>query len=854
MSRRDFRQLSDETIREWRRLRWMCRTNLEFLCQNILGFKNVESSIHGPILNILQKFPYPENEDQAEEYDYFDKRRGVWKYKPLKHMLQLQGKRRKLILDPRSHLKTTINAEAHSIQWVLNYPDIAILIVQSNLDKAADIIGEMKKIFIHNTRFREVFPEYVPWKKLNDWGTKEEFTVECRGKEITRKESTFMAGSIDKGTAGYHFDVMKFSDIVEPANVKTRAMIESVRANFQMQHNLLVSPEYWIDVEGTRYVEGDTYGKIIDNWTRQKALGLEPRYDIHVRGCWIKKFAKETPGFEEHGHAVVQYTPDKLREDNFIGPDKHEIPIWEKDNEGITRFTYEALMEEKRDDPYIFSCTPGYAKILMSDLEEKPIEHVQIGEEVIGYFFNNCRPRLEKAKVLAIGNHKQKVFRYHLDDGTYVDCTEDHKWWGGSRQCKPERKPYRIPKLGRTLFRHYKQDFSDKNEAWSYLAGIIDGKGHIPYKENNTGSITISQSKKENPEVFNKIKQTLDKLQIKYSIYEEKGDRQGKQLFVIKSPKDILINFANKMNFGKKEQLRLFYWKYRKRIGRPVKIIKIEYLGKMPVYWLETTTGNYISQGVLSKNCQKDNCPIGGRDGKVIFVVRKGYRPRFITPELFRRVRIIDTQITVDTAETKAEGSNYTAIVIGSWDRNGRLYVRNIIHDKFSPLETCQRIVGAGMIYKPSVVKIEETSFVRGLKPSLEREMVLQGIDLNLDFLKRDNQVAKEERIENTLEPWYTKGDLIFLSSIKKEILLHLLKELEGFPRAETDDILDALSDFWQNQDQIGRPKPEKIVLREEQYLIERHLGIENPWDPLNSYHVIENPGFNPYYNSTGGL
>jgi predicted phage terminase large subunit-like protein len=576
----DARNLSPEQVWKWRIARWKARTDLEWLCQNVLNYPNVEHKYHGPVLDILQSFDAPKTSEASAYHDKWDSAQGKWKYTPLTRMTNIKGKRRRLILDPRSHLKTTINVQAHTIQWILNYPDIAILITQSNIDKSVAVVGEIKKHFIQNPIFRQLFPEHVPQRALNDWGTKAEFTTEARAKHITRRESTVQAASIDKGLAGYHFDVMKFSDIVEPANTKTKTMIKSVIAGFYIMENLLVSPEYWMDVEGTRYTHNDLYGKLVEEWEEQVAAGEDPEYLIHVRSGWQKKWARE---LMEKGEKPL-YAPDKLDLPDYKAENGQEVPIWPIDNEGVVRFTYEKYKKMQKKSPYIFSC-------------------------------------------------------------------------------------------------------------------------------------------------------------------------------------------------------------------------------------------------------QQMNNPIGGVGGLEIFPVSES-RPRMITPELFRNVRLVATEVVVDTAETTAEGSDYTAITVGSWDAYGRLYVRQIMHGKWTPDVICQNIIAASSYYRAQEVKIEETSFVRGLMPTLQRYMQLTGKYIPVKLIPRDNQTAKTERIQYTLQPWYQQGLIIFLTNIEPKALVYVRKEMKEFPLGDHDDILDTLSDFFQTKTWFGRHIPrghaEKVIDR----AMQDFLGITDPFAP----------------------
>lgn len=321
-----------------RMMRWKCRTDLGYLCREVLGYPDVSDEIHGPVLKILQQFSVPTRE-QFQEHDKIG--HYGWEYKPLQRMTSLPGGRRVLILDPRGWLKTTINAQAHSIQWVLNYPDIAIMIIQSNLDKAEMILGEIKKHFQYNPTFRMLFPEHCPMKTIDDYGTKGKFTTKARARSITRREETFMTSSIDAGTAGIHVDVMKFSDIVEPSNTGTVDQMDSVTRSFYMAENLLVGPNYWIDVEGTRYNFGDCYGHIIQT---DHDTPAEKRYwKIHARGCYMR---------DKKGGPEL-FRPEELESLPFLKNAKGEfIPYWQDEERG---FCYEAFERKRQANPYIFA-------------------------------------------------------------------------------------------------------------------------------------------------------------------------------------------------------------------------------------------------------------------------------------------------------------------------------------------------------------------------------------------------------------------------------------------------------------------------------------------------------------------
>lgn len=478
---------------------------------------------------------------------------------------------------------TSINIVAHTIQWILNYPDVTILIVQANTEKAMLFLKEIKSHFIGNPVFRDLFPEHCPQKKTFDWGTQSQFTTEARSITSTRRESTVMTASIDKGVAGMHFDILKFSDIVEENNSRDVVQSDGVYYNFNSMFNLLVAPPYWIDVEGTRYSLFDTYGQIID-----KEKDREKRsWDFYINGCF------------------------------------------ERDSRGDPR-TYGP---EELDLPYLKD-----------------------------------------------------------EDGQYIS-----RW--------PDRFP---------------------------VADLLEYQ-------------------RTDPRIF---------------------------------------------------------------------------------------------------SCQQLNAPVMSADGKTPFPVNDNL-PKWISQKDFRQVRVAYREIVIDTAETMSKRSDYSAITVGAWDTDGRLYIEQIYHGKYLPDELVKWICFAVQKHKPMHVNIEETSFVRGLKNSLGRSMHKLGLFIPIRYIKRDTGVSKRERILNTLQPWYVNGHIRFLDDIAPK--QELQQELQQFPSGRHDDILDTLADFFQNKEYFGREGGRPATHEDNATLMAKQrekawnimTGIADPDEITAPFHPGPRPGLN---------
>ena len=248
-------------IAGWRDYRQKARTDLIFLCKTVLHYEAIEETPHRQLTDALQKF--------SGGTDLYDEKKGAWNYNPYcPYMWNLTGPRFRIFLWPRGHFKTTIITMAHTIQWLINYPDVRILISTAIGEQAERMLSEIKAHFQFNQHFRFLFPEFSPEAAhVKDFGNASEFTVPNRVRKWL-KEPSVSVSSLGKVISSYHYEILKFSDMVDKENVKTpnqiRDVIEHINYCDPLLERSTVPPHHgWKDIEGTRYALGDAYGDII---------------------------------------------------------------------------------------------------------------------------------------------------------------------------------------------------------------------------------------------------------------------------------------------------------------------------------------------------------------------------------------------------------------------------------------------------------------------------------------------------------------------------------------------------------------------------------------------------------------
>lgn len=309
----------------WER-RWKARSDLLWLCQNVLDYTLVNEKVHGPMIKHLQQFPLPDLDTARQRDKILDT--GKFLYTPGDAYRELQGNRRRVLLFSRGYFKTTCNTIAHCIQWLLNYPQLALALLFSVDSKAQDILkNSIKAHFQYNNKLRELFPEYCPQKRVGDWGNAESFTVENRLDVLDRLgfpprvEPSVMAQSLDKGQAGYHFDLIKCSDIVEENNVQTPAQREQVKKRFGLLPKMLVKRpdglDGWIDLEGTFYHPADLHSDMVKQWIDEPTD--DHRWSIFINGV----FERDTKGMPR------KYDPWEMKFCKFLTDENGKrVPTW----------------------------------------------------------------------------------------------------------------------------------------------------------------------------------------------------------------------------------------------------------------------------------------------------------------------------------------------------------------------------------------------------------------------------------------------------------------------------------------------------------------------------------------------
>lgn len=241
--------------------------------------------------------------------------------KQLCNFVQDRGDKKKLILIPRSHLKTKLVSTGYPVFKIVNNPKIRILISSATWQMAVDIHTAVQKTLQNSERLIDIWGDFS--KDATIWSQDR-----TRLAENDKREPTITAAGIDNNLVGGHYDLILMDDVVNRDNVSTMDQIGKVVTRYKDYLDLL-EPHGEMIVIGTRWHDADLYGWILDpsNAGRDDFLTLIMRaYEGNIMtgedfsALWKGKFDREgllkKLRSEGWAHFSAQYLNDPVPEED----------------------------------------------------------------------------------------------------------------------------------------------------------------------------------------------------------------------------------------------------------------------------------------------------------------------------------------------------------------------------------------------------------------------------------------------------------------------------------------------------------------------------------------------------------
>ena len=229
-------------------LKEACRTDLKFLCKDVLGMKDWQDSLHG-------------DNPPTYDVDKTTKRRVQVDPGGLAWQLKQPDKEKGIFL-ARGHLKSSLVTVGYVIQQILINPNIRVLITNAVLDRSKEFLQQIQDYLTTQSQLPIIFGEFR--HKDISW-TSAQCTI-VQKNDPTKRGPTIRIAGLETSLTGSHCDLIIHDDLVELNNVQTKDQIKKVIQFFNASYDIL-DPGGDMIVVGTRWAEDDLYGLILKEHT-----------------------------------------------------------------------------------------------------------------------------------------------------------------------------------------------------------------------------------------------------------------------------------------------------------------------------------------------------------------------------------------------------------------------------------------------------------------------------------------------------------------------------------------------------------------------------------------------------------
>lgn len=316
------------------RVRDACRTNLHFLCTEILHFKD-----------------WDEVHDDTE----------IFLARPSSH---------KLLLIPRGHLKTSMVTVAHSIQRLLRDFNERILIANQVWDKSRSMLSEIKQFLTTKSELPKIFGPFV-----SDRWREDDIVIAQR--TVASKTASISTTGVDAEQTSAHYSTIFNDDLQGLQNSMTKEQRDKVKRFRESEFDLLDPGGDMLDI-GTRWHLDDVYSAILENekettdvMIRQVVengkLIFPRKFNLKLNPITKKWVYSDTPTLEYIAHLkktkgasfYSQYMNNPIDEENQLFKRGYFRTYQERPDRLFVAMTMDPALAAKQDGDYFVIMVAG---------------------------------------------------------------------------------------------------------------------------------------------------------------------------------------------------------------------------------------------------------------------------------------------------------------------------------------------------------------------------------------------------------------------------------------------------------------------------------------------------------------
>ena len=194
-------------------------------------------------------------------------------HKEMCEFIDSKKRKKKLLLIPRGHLKSTVVTVGYSLQQVCINPSIRILIANATYNLSISFLRDIKRNLKYNDKLKMFFGDLT--LGAENW-SRDSITLA----HSVRKEPTVTCMGVESNLTSQHYDLIIFDDVVNKDFVNTMDQIQKTIDFYKECLNLL-EPGGEIIVIGTRWHDSDLYG-----WIMDPENNMESDFDVFIRRAY----------------------------------------------------------------------------------------------------------------------------------------------------------------------------------------------------------------------------------------------------------------------------------------------------------------------------------------------------------------------------------------------------------------------------------------------------------------------------------------------------------------------------------------------------------------------------------------